>query len=894
MRKDLLVGLVALSMTLTSAKTSPKEALQLRRIAEFWKEGDYTAAKSQILDLLERYPESGAKQQLYTMLGDLYFFENSYVDATSFYGKVQDRELKKKIQLNYLKSLFALNRFADVIKEAAQELAQKGGERIEIHYLMAESLWRYGMQIKEEGKKLSFLSKAKDEYEALLKTKFKDSSIFPLASIHKELKEYKQAAALFLQLIEKHPEKKEDLLFQVACLQIQYDKEEACKSFASVYELGGKRAALAAYNQLLLLFQMEKHADLLQAKENALKHLSPEKLALGKLYVGKSHYALKNYQEAASHLQAYVTEKKASSAEFKSALLCLINCAKEIQDLSLLASSVEKLGELFSHDLDYARALILYAQKSEHAGNFALAEDLLKKVLNLFPDYEERESLLYEQARLLLQTKKWEESRMAFSSFVKSFPQSDKCSPAWHNLLHSALMERQQIKEEDRKAKDELLVPLLQEAMAQTNLWKEEERENYTFLLGKTLYALGKWEECAKTFMAFLNDFKSAQSTADAHLLLALSLHKAGKEEDQGFFSHAETALALKPNLENSSLLHLMLYNSYLKVAEQKKGDKALIEKAADHLYQCTMQGQIDIKKDNLLWLANYYYGRAKDEKGSQHYSKRAADIFERILKHLKAVSLDTLYLEAEAIKYADLLSMMDKHTEALQLLKELRSLYETRPDLAWKFQKRTLLELGRAYARLGDHEKALATYDFLITTSQEGASVAADSALLERARLEYGLLKKEDKIDANPRLASILSVLKDLQIKRKLQSEPVHLEAGLEYAEIKSEIAPQENKKEKALALLKSLKEEFMSEENPDSQEYQACRLRFSEKDQLFQTYMKYIDALLLEAQAALSEKEEEAKEMKEKSAQLMQELKESATLTPYLRAKLEANKSL
>src|SRR5579872_2427616 len=129
MRKDLLVCLIALSMpltmSLTSTKTtSPKEALQLRRIAEFWKEGDYSAAKTQILDLLERYPDSGAKQQLYTMLGDLYFFENSYEDATSAYGKIHEKELKKKIQLNYLKSLFALNRFADVIKEAAQELVQ--------------------------------------------------------------------------------------------------------------------------------------------------------------------------------------------------------------------------------------------------------------------------------------------------------------------------------------------------------------------------------------------------------------------------------------------------------------------------------------------------------------------------------------------------------------------------------------------------------------------------------------------------------------------------------------------------------------------------------------------------------------------------------------------------
>ena len=304
MRRDHFVFcLLALSLPLLPAlkpvkNATPQEALQLRRIAEYWKEGDYAAAKTQILELLSNKPNSSAREQLYTMLGDLYFFENQYEEAVEAYSHVQDKDLQKKCQLNQLRSLYGLNRYPEVITQVAKELNQAGGDRFEMHYLLAESLWRQGMQTKDEAKKLQILEKAKEEYEGLSKSTFKDSSLLPLAYIHRELKHYPEAADLFLKLAQKYPDKKEDLLFQVASMQVQDNKEDACKTFASVYQLGGKKAQAAAYNQLLLLFQMEKHADFLAVREEAVKHLSPEKLPLIQLYTGKSHFALKEYTQA--------------------------------------------------------------------------------------------------------------------------------------------------------------------------------------------------------------------------------------------------------------------------------------------------------------------------------------------------------------------------------------------------------------------------------------------------------------------------------------------------------------------------------------------------------------------------------------------------------------------
>lgn len=899
MRRDrLLLSLFALSIPLLgysapARSTSPQETLQLRRIAEYWKEGDYAAAKTQILDLLSNRPNCKAKEQLYTMLGDLYFFENNYRAAVDAYSQVQEKDLQKKCQLNHLRSLFGMNQYSVVIKETAKELQEKGGERFELHYLLAESLWRQGMQTQDEQKKELLLKKAKQEYSGLVKSKFKDASLLPLAHIHRELKEYPEAADLLLQLAQKHPDKKEDLLFQAACVQVHVDTEAACKTFGCVYKMNGKRAKAAAYNHLLILFQSEKYAELLTAQEEAMRYLPPEKAAQIQFYIGKSHFALKDYKQAISSLQAFIGQKNSASPELKSALVCLVNCAKETRDLSLMSRAVQKMGEFFPRDPDYAQTLILHAQAHEQSGNFAAAHEQLQKVLLSFPEHQERETLSYEQARVLLKAQKWDQGRLAFMEFLHSYPESDLVSQAWHQLIHAGLMERKFAKEEELQHKNEMLVALLNEALEQSHVWKSEERDTYSFLLGKTLYSLGRWEESTTKLNAYLDDFSSSVSAPEAHLLIALAEHKVG-HEGEPFFTHAEKALTMNPQLENRSLLRLMLYNAYLKEAAKNTGSVELIEKAADHLYACAVDGDVEVKKDNLLWLANYYYGRAKEENSST-FSTRAVALFERILKHLKAISCETLYLEGEVLKHADLLTFLGRPQEALVFLGELKSLYDAHPHLLWKFQRRALLELGRAYAQVKDYEKALHTYDHLITTSSHTASSAADVALLERARLEYGLLKNEEKSDANPRLSSILAALKDLQIKKRLNTEPIHLEAALDYAMIKSELAPQEKRLEKLLSLLKNLKEEFLSEEDPEGQEYQACRLRISEKDHLFKTYMKFIDALILQTQASQTENAEEASALKAKAQTLLDELNSSASnLTPYLREKLQKTTSL
>ena len=97
----------------------------------------------------------------------------------------------------------------------------------------------------------------------------------------------------------------------------------------------------------------------------------------------------------------------------------------------------------------------------------------------------------------------------------------------------------------------------------------------------------------------------------------------------------------------------------------------------------------------------------------------------------------------------------------------------------------------------------------------------------------------------------------KDLQIKKNLFSEPLHLEAALEYVDIRSELAPTSSKSEHTLFFYKRLRDDFTSESNALLAEYEKGKDSFPEKYQTYKTYMQYVDSCIsyLEAQLAKEE---------------------------------------
>lgn len=142
--------------------------------------------------------------------------------------------------------------------------------------------------------------------------------------------------------------------------------------------------------------------------------------------------------------------------------------------------------------------------------------------------------------------------------------------------------------------------------------------------------------------------------------------------------------------------------------------------------------------------------------------------------------------------------------------------------------------------------------------------------------------------------VGQILSTLKDLQIQKKLSCEPLHLEAALEYADIRTQMASPEARSESAIFFLNRIKDDFNAKDDEIAKEYHEARIRFPEKDLIYQNYMKCIEAEILRLEAQLAKEqndEEKALRSKEVALALLHEVLQDTQITPFLKNRAEYN---
>jgi tetratricopeptide (TPR) repeat protein len=887
MKKTLISACFLAMHTLTipsysgEARATPQEALLLRRIGEYWKEGSYATAKEQILDFLSKYQDSPMRDNLHAMLGDLYFQENNFEHANRAYDAIQGEKFQRKTRLSHLKALYRLEKYAAVADKIDVYLNKKerpdAKEEIEMHYLRAESL----LHLASKAQDTHLFQEALSHYQKLDQTPYKDVSLLPMAEIHRLLKDYSAAASLYVTLSEKHPERAEDFLFQAAYLQTHESREEAVRTFGQIYQLGGKRATAAAFNQLALLFQMQKHQELIDVKEEALKHIPEEMASQVQFYIGRSYYELGDYQNAIAPLENYLTAAKTEPSELKTTLLSLFNCAHQTNDLALFERALETFRSHFPLDAEGAKAQILHAQLCLKNGDTSKAAADLQGILKDFPDYPEKETLLYDYALVLSKNEQWTESCEAFLSFLKEFPKSESSGAAWRHVLNCSLEELKISSPDVLSTQKEQVAFLLKSLLGKENVFSQEEKLHYELLLGKTFCELKNFAEAISILENHIENHEGHPTLAEAHMLLS-SCYQGQKATEGKFIFHAETALFLNPELAEKGTLHLQLFNAHLEKD---------IDRAADYLFLAFIEEGQPIKRDNHLWLANYYYAKREGRENRQ----RAILVFEKLFEESAfPITAHTVFLEAESLKYVDLLNEEGQFDKKIALLEKLIEEQKLHPELSWKYQRRALFELAQCYEAVSEKDKALSTYDYLVTSSGRSSSFLSISALLHRTRLQYALLPEEHRQESNPKIAAILDALKDLQIQKKVASEPIHLEAALEYAEIKSALSPADLRNEQELFFLKRLKEDFTASLDIQSQEYNHSKEAFPEKARLVQSYLKFIDVKILQLEAKIEnerDQKEKADELLVAAANLLEELnQESESLTPYLLKRVQA----
>src|SRR5262249_16660286 len=143
-----------------------------------------------------------------------------------------------------------------------------------------------------------------------------------------------------------------------------------------------------------------------------------------------------------------------------------------------------------------------------------------------------------------------------------------------------------------------------------------------------------------------------------------------------------------------------------------------------------------------------------------------------------------------------------------------------------------------------GKTDEALKTYKTLTTTLKSSDPFVVNASKLQWARLAFATLPQSKHTIEDQDMMAILKALKDLQIRKSLAQEPIHLEAETDYATIRAPLEPEDKRDEQLRFQLLRIKEDYTSREDLWSKDYYASRQKLPEKDFIYHAYMMLIDA--------------------------------------------------
>lgn len=921
-RSSFIKSVIALSAVSSSIFASPnyeattkEEGFMLRRITEFWKDQDYETVKSEIQTFLKSHKNSSFCDQLRGNYGDLLLQEGKYQEALDSYTQISHNEVALTFLLNKMQCYYELEKYDELLSSAGPYLSKMSKELLdrkdEFYFLVAEGYFRSALKMETKDKKNTHLAKATPLYEKILDSSFNDSAMFALAEIYRLQATNDKAQSFFLELAKRHPERKEELLFHAALSQAEFDKPLAIETFSQIIALKGEKSIDSALNRLILYFQEERFNDVIANYESVQKIAAQDKQATLEYIIARSFFAQKMYTEASEHLQKFLALNEGTTDEKRNALLMQLSTAQYLKDEAQYKETLDKLEKHFPEDPELSQAFFIHAMMLKEIGRASEAEEKLSTLIENKKNFKDEEVLYLEYGLVAYNNDNWELSRKTLNSFVEKYSNSTHAPIAWKYLLSSSLnlLKAHQNEEKPAYSKKDFLADL-DRIMLHNDVLDKGEIVECLFLQGKLSYELGKYDAALSHLGKFIYNHFQNDHIAEAHLLTALCHHKKGDSHDL-FCTHAEKALSLDPELAKKGPLHLELFNVYLNIAGNSEHSKEMTQKAREHLYTALLLGESTIKLENKLWLASSYLNDILEEKpvflcdGKMPQDKdlfaRSFSILEEVLidpstESLKSIDQDHIFLEWEALRYANLLgrkNMLDKKIRVLKALVEKQSHKKT---WNWASHQEALFDLAKTYELHGNQSEALETYSFLAGLQSPKRTFIEEYSKLATLRLNFAKIPKSDRVETNKKVFNILSDLKNIQIQKNAISEPLHLEAALEYAKIRGLISNNKTPHLKYLFFVNRIREDYTNRDDPMAQKYQALINENDDLKALYAQYMKYIDAEALRMEAMIKASENHSSmslDLKQKSKQVLEALSQETT-SVYLQSRVKESLSL
>jgi TolA-binding protein len=850
-----------------------KEALFLRRITEYWKEGHYEDAKKQLKAYLSSYPSSTYLSEILAMLGDLYLHEGSLKEAIDCYEKISSDRCEHLTAVNRAEALYHLKRYDDLLLwESIHPYLIGNNERI--HLLLADTHYRKVLQEINPDNVQQHATAALGHFSQINQL---DKGWKLIVAYLTALQGEKTAAAeLYLSLANEWPEKKEDCLYHAASL---LNVKEPKKAISLLQELGKtptKYQKEAAFNELCLLYREKRYGDFIE-REKSIGHLvDPRFSSYLTFYKATSSFHLEKFEEAANQFKLYLQSSPTSIEEIRYALQNLFFCGYKTAQPALVDFAIDHWKTRLPFDEGYLEGLLASAELSLKEKNYQVAATRFSEIVERFPSNLVHETALFNYAQVLLSLDNLEEGQKTLQSYLSRYPNTPRAPLAWQNLVYASMEILKKSEKGHQEALKANLALILEQAIKAAGPSNEDNTRLYRLHLTQLVFELGQCKEAlayAEDYLRLYSDHPSSRETR----LIQISCHLTLGSPVESLIESFEAALQNESDPQIQSRLHLQLFNAYLTIEDY--------DSAAKHLLSVYKDNTLSIKAENLLWLA---------EQVQKHDDLTLAkDLLEKILcteinPPLVHSSLNPLSIEEGAIQLKDIYLALGSPEKACDLLLHLVNLQKNDPSINWNFPRKVRFELAELLVSLKQNEEAMKIYDQLIGDAAfSQASFYLRSAILNRAKLQWKTLDEEEKGKESPLLTSILDTFKDLQIAKNVESEPVHIEAALEYAAIRSQQTSLEEQPKRMLFYLERIKEDFSSGSSDLAITYLQQKTEWPKQAELIEHYLCYISAEVLRLQALLESKAgDQAKalsleaESKDTLQQLTGKLSDSASL--------------
>lgn len=855
---------VATPSTLSAApKFSPKtysdeESFQVRKIVEFWKDGDHDIVQNQINHFFSNFSDSEFNQYFHWILGDIFLENSNYEAALEQYQKISHPGLKEQMLANELQCYYQLEQYEALYQVAKPYLADSdlGQHHDEVHLFAAEALYNQALVADSIESTQLLAREARNLYAKIDQKHYLDQAGFALARIHSLLGEYEAAAQAFSQLAATKPSLSEDLLFEAATCQVEYNEEAALKTFLQIQAKKNGRFSEASYNILVILFQKGAYSDVVTNFNTHKQDLNAETVNQLQLILGKSYFALEDYTASSTCLERYMKHEKHPSEALKNALLTQMNNANYTNDQELYEQSFARFDSLFPGDAQTPKALFIQALMYKEQQKKEPAFEKLCSIRALYPEFAKDKAFIFEYALLALETEDYNESYAAIGQYIATAQTQEEGQLAAKILLSDALYLHNTAEHHPEYTANAYFDDLCFVLEHKQNFTKEEDHY-FSLIFAKALFNQKRYEET----IYYLNDNLlshdegvETQLLAKAHFLEGRSFLE-GKNDPEASNYHLQKALELDDKQPGALEIKLQVYNNYLALAEHSEPEtqEALLDEAANNLFSVISEAPEKVSGDNTLWMANHYFAKKdriplQDQEQLNQVLSRAEVCFSHLLKKegtYVEITSETLFLEPEMLKYAKVLQTSQKLSEKRALIETLVAMQSVSGDLEWSYKNEALYELAQTYKAMGEIDKAVQTFSALAEADQGFSSTVAAKALFETTKIKFESLSKKARSKKSPEMISLLENLKTLQIRKNPFSEPVHLESALEYAQIRTELAKPEEQVDQYLFFLSRLVEDYRNvEEDLNTKAYHLGLAQDAKQLAIYENYMSFVEA--------------------------------------------------